>query len=276
MSDELSATPDILRRILRRKAEEVIERAERRSLRELAAQVEDLPPTRGFWEALAERLDAGQPAVIAELKRASPSKGVIRADYDPDAIASDYANSGAACLSVLTDKDFFGGDDSHLQAARNAVQLPVLRKDFTIDTYQVYEARVLGADCILLIAAALGDAQLAELHALALELGLDVLIEVHDAEELERVAAFGPGLIGINNRDLHTFTTDLATTEGLAPRVPESALTVTESGIHTSSDVARIRAAGVHSFLVGEAFMSAPSPGQKLVELFADLSIGRL
>lgn len=271
MSNGQADTPDILLRILRRKAEEVGERAEQRSLRELAARIEDLPPTRGFWEALAARLDAQLPAVIAEIKRASPSKGVIRPDYDPAALAVDYANSGAACLSVLTDRDFFGGDDSHLQVARDAVQLPVLRKDFTIDTYQLYEARVMGADCVLLIAAALGDAQLAEMHALALELGLDVLIEVHAAEELERIAVLGPGLVGINNRDLHTFTTDLATTEKLAARVPESALTVTESGIHTSEDVERMRANGVHSFLVGEALMSVASPGRKLQEIFGVL-----
>lgn len=268
LSDAREETPDILRRILRRKAEEVSERAEQRSLRELAAQVADLPPLRGFWEALAERLDAGHPAVVAEIKRVSPSRGVIREPYDPAAIAVDYAQSGAACLSVLTDRDFFGGDDAHLQTARESVQLPVLRKDFIIDTYQLYESRVMGADCVLLIAAALGDAQLAEMHALALELGLDVLIEVHDADELERIASFGPGLVGINNRDLHTFVTDLATTERLVGHVPETAITVAESGIHSSDDVARLRSAGVHAFLVGEAFMSADSPGQKLRELF--------
>lgn len=260
--------PDILKRILRRKAQEVVERAEQYPLRDLAARVEDSPPTRGFWESIAERVDAGQSAVIAEIKRASPSKGVIREDYTPAAIAGDYAQAGAACLSVLTDRDFFGGSDDDLRAVRDAVQLPVLRKDFTIDPYQIYEARVLGADCVLLIAAALGDTQLAEMHALALELGLDVLIEVHDAEELERVAVLGPGLVGINNRDLRTFATDLATTEQLIAQVPPSALPVTESGIRYRDDVARMRAVGVHTFLVGEAFMSSVSPGSKLLELF--------
>ena len=261
-------TPDILRRILRRKAEEVAERAEARPLRELADAARDLPPARGFRDALRARTEAGEAAVIAECKRASPSRGVIRADYDPAAVAADYAAHGAACLSVLTDEPFFGGQDAHLQAAREATPLPVLRKDFTLDTYQVYEARCLGADAILLIAAALGDAQLAELHALGVELGMDVLVEVHDAEELERVRPLGPGLVGINNRDLRTFTTDLATSEALAPALPEAAVGVAESGIHTGDDIARLRAAGIHAFLVGEAFMAAESPGARLGELF--------
>ncbi len=262
-------TPDILRRILRRKAEEVAERAAAESLRALSARAADLPPARGFREALARRIAAGEPGVIAEIKRASPSRGVLRPDFDPAAIALEYEAAGAACLSVLTDRDFFQGDDEYLGAARAAVSLPVLRKDFVIDTYQVYEARVLGADCILLIAAALGDTQMAELHALGTELGMDVLVEVHDREELERVIPMGPGLVGINNRNLRTFETDLATTIDLLPAVPPAALAVTESGVHRPSDVERLRTAGVHAFLVGEAFMVAPSPGDKLRELFS-------
>ncbi|WP_338036043.1 indole-3-glycerol phosphate synthase TrpC [Halorhodospira abdelmalekii] len=258
----------MLRQILRRKAEEVSERAARRSLRELSAQVADLPPPRGFRAALAETIAAGQAAVIAELKRASPSRGVLRQHYDPPAIAQAYERAGASCLSVLTDSDYFGGHERDLEAARAAVSLPVLRKDFIVDTYQVYETRALGADCLLLIVAALGDAQLAELHALAAELGLDVLIEVHDATELERVQALGPGLVGINNRDLRTFVTDLGTTERLAPDVPQGALTVCESGIQQPHDIARMRAAGVHAFLVGEAFMTVDDPGERLAALF--------
>ncbi len=263
-----AGTPDILRRILRRKAEEVVDRAEACPLRELSAAAADRPAPRGFRAALARRLEAGEPGVIAEIKKASPSRGVMRDPYDPASVAADYQAHGAACLSVLTDRDFFQGDDAHLQAAREAVELPVLRKDFTIDLYQVYEARVMGADAILLIAAALGDAQMAELHALAAELGLDVLVEVHDAEELERVQPLGAALVGINNRDLRTFTTDLATSEALVGRLPEAALAVTESGIHTPADVQRMQRAGINAFLVGEAFMTAPRPGARLAELF--------
>ncbi len=273
MSGAGEGTPDVLRRILRRKAEEVVERAEARPLRELSAAAADLPPARGFEDALARRVARGEAGVIAELKRGSPSRGVIRADYDPAALAVDYQRHGAACLSVLTDRDFFQGDDSHLQAVREAVDLPVLRKDFTVDAYQVYEARTLGADCILLIAAALGDAQLDELHALAVELGMDALIEVHDAEELARARRLGPALVGVNNRDLRTFVTDLATSEALAEAIPEGALAVSESGIHSSDDVARLRAAGIHAFLVGEALMAAPSPGARLPGLFGDLGV---
>ncbi len=273
MSGAGGGTPDVLRRILRRKAEEVVERAEARPLRELSAAAADLPPARGFEDALARRVARGEAGVIAELKCGSPSRGVIRADYDPAALAVDYQRHGAACLSVLTDRDFFQGDDSHLQAVREAVDLPVLRKDFTVDAYQVYEARTLGADCILLIAAALGDAQLDELHALAVELGMDALIEVHDAEELARARRLGPALVGVNNRDLRTFVTDLVTSEALAEAIPEGALAVSESGIHSSDDVARLRAAGIHAFLVGEALMAASSPGARLPGLFGDLGV---
>lgn len=264
------STPTILQKILARKAEEIAERCERVSLRTLSQQISSAPPVRGFANALQAKLDANQAAVIAEVKKASPSKGVIREDFQPAQIAQSYQAGGAACLSVLTDVDFFQGADAYLQQARAACELPVLRKDFTIDTYQVYEARVLGADCILLIVAALGDAALAELHALALELDMDVLVEVHTAEELDRALAIAPRLIGINNRNLSTFETRLETTLELLPQVPKATILVTESGIHTPADVATMRAANVNSFLVGEAFMRAPEPGVKLQQLFRD------
>ena len=258
----------MLLRIIRHKAREVAERAEGTPLRVLGEQAEAQAPPRGFAAALRSRIAAGEPAVIAELKKASPSKGVLREDFDPDAIAHDYAAGGAAALSVLTDETFFQGADRHLSQARAASGLPVLRKDFVIDAWQVYEARALGADCILLIVAALGDAQLNELAALATHLGMDVLVEVHDAAELERAAHLEPLLLGINNRDLRTFDTTLDTTLGLLDRIPAGRTVITESGIHTRADVARMRAAGVHGFLVGEAFMRAERPGAKLRELF--------
>lgn len=261
--------PDILRKILARKTEEVAARAKRRPLAELRQQLPQAPPPRGFVAAIERCLAADRPAVIAEIKKASPSKGVLRETYDPDAIADSYARHGAACLSVLTDVDFFQGDDRHLAAARAACTLPVLRKDFTIDAYQVYEARALGADAILLIVAALTDTALRELARQARELGMDVLVEVHDAAELERAVALDARLIGINNRDLRTFETRLETTLSLLPHVPPGRLVVTESGILQPADVARMRAHGVHTFLVGEAFMRAPDPGAKLAELFA-------
>ena len=226
------------------------------------------PPVRGFAQAIAARLEAGGPAVIAELKKASPSRGVLRDPFYPAAIARAYQRGGAACLSVLTDQDFFQGRDAYLQEARAACSLPVLRKDFTIDPYQVYEARYLGADCILLIAAALDDARLRELAELARELGLDVLLEVHDAAELERVLEVPGRLVGINNRDLRTFETRLETTLELLDAVPGDRIVVTESAIHTRDDVALMRSRGVHAFLVGEAFMKAADPGAKLRELF--------
>ena len=225
---------------------------------------------RGFRSALAARITRGDAAVIAEVKRASPSKGLLRADFDPAAIAASYARGGAACLSVLTDVDFFQGADAHLNQARAACTLPVLRKDFTIDPYQVWEARALGADAVLLIVAALDDVRLAELNATAAEAGLDVLVEVHDAEELERALRLAPPLLGINNRNLRTFDTRLETTLDLLHEVPEGTLLVTESGILEREDVARMRGAGVHAFLVGEAFMRADDPGAKLAELFQD------
>ncbi len=265
----MSRTPDILRRILERKAEEITARARSTSMAELSRRVEAMAPPRGFTAALAARADAGQAGVIAEIKRASPSKGLLRDPYAPAQIAASYARHGAACLSVLTDRDFFQGEDAHLVEARAACALPVLRKDFVIDPYQVYEARALGADCVLLIVAALGDAMLRELAGLAAHLDLDVLVEVHDAEELDRALALGtPPLLGINNRDLRSFETRLDTTLDLLQRVPGDCLVVTESGIHTPGDVGAMRSAGVHAFLVGEAFMRAPDPGERLAELF--------
>jgi indole-3-glycerol phosphate synthase len=213
-------------------------------------------------------LRARQPAVIAEIKRASPSKGLLRADFDPAAIAKSYEQGGAACMSVLTDKEFFQGAPEHLQAARAACALPVLRKDFLVDPYQVFESRALGADCVLLIAACLDDAQMRELESLSHRAGMAVLVEVHDAGELERALKLKTPLLGINNRDLRTFGTRLETTIDLLPRIPPQRLVITESGILSSADVARMRASGVHAFLVGEAFMRAPDPGTALRSLF--------
>ena len=269
-SDGARERPDVLLRIIRHKAREVAERAECTPLRVLAEQIEAQTPPRGFAAALRSRIATGEPAVIAEIKKASPSKGVLREDFDPETIARDYAAGGAATLSVLTDEMFFQGSDRHLIAARTASGLPVLRKDFVIDAWQVHEARALGADCILLIVAALGDAQLNELAALATHLGMDVLVEVHDAAELERAAHLELPLLGINNRNLRTFDTTLDTTLALLDRVPDGRTVITESGIHTRTDIARMRAAGVHGFLVGEAFMRATHPGAKLRELFFD------
>ena len=264
------STPTILRRILARKHEEVAERSRARPLPELRAALADAPPVRGFADALARRLASGANAVIAEIKKASPSRGLIRADFDPPALARSYERGGAACLSVLTDVDFFHGADACLQAARAAVALPVLRKDFTVDAYQVVEARVLGADCVLLIAAAFCEqpALMGELAALAAGIGLDVLIEVHDAAELDLALAVPGRLIGINNRDLHTIETSRDTTYGLLARIPADRIVVTESGIGSAADVAAMRAHGVRAFLVGESLMRAPDPGARLRELF--------
>ena len=259
---------DILERILARKLEEIAERRLRKPLAELKAQSSDTPTTRGFEASLRARIRSGAPAVIAEVKKASPSQGVIRPNFDPTLIAQSYASAGATCLSVLTDEDFFQGHDRYLAQARRACVLPILRKDFTIDAYQVYEARELGADCILLIVAALPDSRLGELTDLALELGIDVLMEVHDGAELDRALATKASLIGINNRNLRTFETRLETTLELRDRVPANRLLITESGIATRADVERMRAAGVHAFLVGEAFMRAADPGAELEKLF--------
>lgn len=258
----------VLRRILQRKAEEVAERRAAVGIEALQQRAREQIAARGFVAAIDARIGAGQAAVIAEIKKASPSKGVIRPDFDPPAIAASYARAGAACLSVLTDVDFFQGADSYLQAARAACSLPVLRKDFTIDPYQVVEARALGADCILLIVSALSDAQMAELNAAALEQGLDVLVEVHDRAELERALPLGNRLIGINNRNLHTFEVSLQTTWELLSAIPEDRIVVTESGIHAPGDVQAMRERGVHAFLVGEAFMRVSEPGAELARLF--------
>ena len=260
---------DILQRILARKAEEVAQRRSGQPLAELQARTADLPPARGFVNAVRRRVGAGEAAVIAEVKKASPSKGLIRADFDPAAIARSYEAAGAACLSVLTDVDFFQGSDAYLREARAACALPVLRKDFTIDPWQVFEARVLGADCILLIVAALDDAALAGMVNLAHEVGLDVLVEVHDIDELERALQTDAALIGVNNRNLHTFAVSLETTLGLREAVPRDRILVTESGIATRDDVARMREAGVDAFLVGESFMRETDPGAALRRLFA-------
>ncbi len=264
----MTDTPDVLERILARKALEVAQRRERVGMRELDQRAAAAPPTRGFAHAVKARVDAGRPAVIAEIKRASPSKGLLRADFHPPEIAVSYERSGATCLSVLTDVEFFRGADEHLQQARNACSLPVLRKDFVVDPYQIYEARGLGADCVLLIVAALEDALMAELAALTQRLGMDILVEVHDARELERALRLQTPLIGINNRDLRTFETNLDVTLALLPLIPPDRFVVTESGIHSPGDVAHMRHHGVNAFLVGEAFMRAPEPGVKLAELF--------
>ena len=263
-----ASTPGILERILTRKQEEIFERKNITRLDALREQISDTSPPRGFYQAVARTIENNKPAVIAEIKKASPSKGIIRHDYDPALIAKSYADAGAACLSVLTDVDFFQGSDLHLQQARSACAIPVLRKDFIIDPYQVYEARLIGADCILLIVAALKDRQLRELTDLTLELGMDILVEVHNREELERGLILRTPLIGINNRDLNTFKTDLNTTINLLTDVYPDRLVITESGIHTRDDIAMMRKNDVNAFLVGEAFMSAENPGQKLKELF--------
>lgn len=259
---------DILHRILRRKAEEVAERRARLPLGELRARIRDLPPARGFTAALRRRIGGGQAAVIAEIKKASPSRGVLREDFRPADIAVSYEKGGAACLSVLTDRDFFQGDDEYLRQARAACALPVLRKDFMVDAYQIYESRLLGADCILLIVAALEDGPMGEYAALAAQLGLDVLVEVHDAAELARALRLATPLLGINNRDLRSFETRIETTLDLLGAIPPDRVVVTESGIQTTADVKRLRARGVNGFLVGEAFMRAPDPGAELKKLF--------
>jgi indole-3-glycerol phosphate synthase len=264
-------TPTILKKIILRKLEEIQEGCEKISLREMKqkAMLMTTTPTKGFAEALQAKLDAGQSGVIAEIKKASPSKGVLRENFDPVAIAQSYEQYGAACLSVLTDRDFFQGSNEYLMAVREAVDLPIIRKDFIVDDYQVYEARVIGADCILLIAAAIGDAQMYELSETALQLGMDVLIEVHNEEELERALQMPLPMIGINNRDLHSFDVSLNTTLKMLDKIPEDRIVVTESGIHSPEDVALMRQHHVNTFLVGEAFMRADEPGQKLAELFA-------
>ena len=265
----MSDTPDILKRILVRKLEEIDERIRKTSMEELGRRAAEADTPRGFIDHLQGKLQAGQAAVIAEIKKASPSRGVLREDFNPAQIAMSYEKGGAACLSVLTDIDFFKGADAYLLQARAACSLPVLRKDFIVDPYQVYEARALGADCVLLIVAALSDSMLLELLQLTSHLGMDALVEVHDAKELERALTVPAPLLGINNRDLRSFETSLEVTLGFLEQIPEDRIVVTESGIHTVEDVALMRSRGVNVFLVGEAFMKAPEPGEKLAELFA-------
>jgi indole-3-glycerol phosphate synthase len=265
----MTDTPDILKKILDRKVEEVARRRTGMTIANLEEIASGVENPRGFYNALQSKALAKKPAIIAEIKKASPSKGVIREDFNPITIGQDYAMNGATCLSVLTDKDFFQGSEVYLQMVRERCPLPVLRKDFMIDPYQIYEARALGADCILLIVAALEDGQMHELSDVATNLGMDVLVEVHDAKELQRALTLDTKLIGINNRNLRTFETSLQTTLGLKTEVPADRLIITESGIHTHEDVQLMLDNAIYTFLVGEAFMRAESPGQKMRELFA-------
>lgn len=260
---------DILEKILAVKRTEVAAAKQRLPLAALRAQAESVGGGRDFAGALRAKVAAGSPAVIAEVKKASPSRGVLRADFDPQAIAASYARHGAACLSVLTDEQFFQGHPDYLRQARAASGLPALRKDFMLDAYQVFEARAWGADCILLIVAALDDGLMRELEETALGLGMAVLVEVHDGPELARALRLKTPLVGINNRNLRTFETSLETTIGLLGELPADRMVITESGILAPADVRRMRAAGVNAFLVGEAFMRAPDPGQALQALFS-------
>ena len=261
-------TPDILQTIMARKAEEVVERAAALPFAVLQTQVANITEQpRGFAQALQAKVAQGRPGIIAEIKQASPSKGLLRADFQPAQLAEDYAAQGAACLSVLTDRDFFQGDERYMQQARAACTLPVLRKDFMIEPYQIYESRLMGADCILLIAACLNDTQLIEMSALAQKLGMDVLLEVHDAEELQRALIIPDCILGINNRNLRTFETSLQTTLDLLPNIPAGRIVVTESGIQGVADIQLMQAHEVQAFLIGELCMRAEHPGQKLQEL---------
>ncbi len=264
----LAQTPTILKKILARKYVEVQERSALVPVAQLQEVIAAQDAPRGFTRALRQKIDLGAAAVIAEVKKASPSKGVIRENFDVVEIARSYEKGGAACLSILTDVDFFQGSDDYLRQARSATRLPLLRKDFVVDDYQVYEARAIGADCILLIVAALDMKALHTLHDTAIGIGLDVLVEVHDRQELDLALQLATPLIGINNRNLHTFHTSLDTTFNLLDKIPPDRLIVTESGIHTIDDVMAMRGHGVNAFLVGEAFMRAEDPGRRLVEMF--------
>lgn len=259
---------DILKKILATKSEEITHRVSQISLASLKSECESSEETRGFVSAIENKIENRLAAVISEIKKASPSKGVIRKHFVPAEIASSYGNHGAACLSVLTDEQYFQGHDDYLKQAKTACSLPVIRKDFIIDPYQVYEARTIGADAILLIVSALGDSVMFELADLAQGLGMDVLVEVHNAEELERALPLPCPLLGINNRNLHTFETSLTTTLDLLKQIPENKIVVTESGIHTRNDVRLMQDHNVNTFLVGEAFMRAEQPGEKLADLF--------
>lgn len=264
----MSNTPDILKKILKRKREEIIERSDRLDIDTMQKHAAQADSARGFIKAIEDKISENKPAVIAEIKKASPSKGVLRENFNPSKIAKSYAASGATCLSILTDADFFQGHEKFLMQARSSCDLPVIRKDFIIDPYQVYEARAINADCILLIVAALDDEMLKQLLSLAHELNMDVLVEAHDKEEMQRALDCGARLLGINNRSLHTFETSLQTTLDMIDMVPADRVLVTESGIHTVEDVALMRDHKVHAFLVGEAFMRADDPGERLTELF--------
>lgn len=264
----MSDTPTVLKKILARKREEIAERSQHNSLPALLAQASEQSPARGFVAAIERKLQQDLAAVIAEVKKASPSKGVIREHFVPTEIAKSYEKGGAACLSVLTDRDFFQGHEDFLKQARNATSLPVIRKDFIVDDYQIAEARAIGADCILLIVAALDKVQLRDLNTTALELGMDVLVEVHDRAELDLALDLPNKLIGINNRNLHTFETSLETTFTLLPHIDSERIVVTESGIHSIDDVKIMRGHNVNAFLVGEAFMRDEEPGRRLMEMF--------
>lgn len=265
----MADTPDILKKILDRKRQEIAQRLQIVSMNDVQQIAENASPVRGFVTAIESKINTGQAAVIAEIKKASPSKGLLREHFVPEEIAKSYENHGAACLSVLTDRDFFQGHEAYLKQAREACSLPIIRKDFIIDPYQVYEARAINADCILLIVSALNDEQLMELSDLAMQLDMDVLVEVHDLAELERALLLNLPLIGINNRNLSTFDTSLDTTLDLLARIPENHTVITESGIHTKEDVALMREHKVNGFLIGEAFMRAEDPGTELSKLFS-------
>ncbi|NOT86116.1 MAG: indole-3-glycerol phosphate synthase TrpC [Methylococcaceae bacterium] len=265
----MTDTPDILKKILEIKVEEVARRKLAMSIADLEEIAAGIEKPRGFYNALQREVLRKKPAIIAEIKKASPSQGVIREDFNPVMIAQDYAMNGATCLSVLTDKEYFQGSGVYLQMVRERCPLPVLRKDFMIDAYQIYEARALGADCILLIVAALEDGQMRELSDVATKLGMDVLVEVHDAQELQRALMLETKLIGINNRNLRTFETSLQTTLDLKAQIPVDRLIITESGIHTPENVQLMLDNDIYAFLVGEVFMRAESPGQKMRALFA-------
>lgn len=266
----MSDTPTVLRKIIARKWEEIAARKQHASLADVKARAAVQPPARGFVNAIEKKIAQGKAGVIAEIKKASPSKGVIREHFVPDEIARSYEKGGAACLSVLTDVDFFQGADAYLQQARAAVSLPVIRKDFLVDEYHIYEARALGADCVLLIVAALEAAKLKELNALAHAIGLDVLVEVHDEKELEIALELPNKLIGINNRNLHTFEVSLENTYKLLDKIGSERIVVTESGILAPADVQAMRSKHVNAFLVGEAFMRAEDPGVALEAFFAE------
>ncbi|PCH83252.1 MAG: indole-3-glycerol-phosphate synthase [Piscirickettsiaceae bacterium] len=263
----MNDTPDVLKKILARKQEEITERSAQVSIDQLKRQIETASPVRGFVRAIQQKLATGQSAVIAEVKKASPSKGLLREHFVPAEIAKSYQAGGAACLSVLTDKDFFQGSEAYLKQARAACELPVIRKDFIVDPYQVYEARAMGADCILLIVAALDDEPLRQLHDLANELGMDVLVEVHNADELQRALKLDLLLVGINNRNLRTFETSLQTTLDLLSAIPDNVVVVSESGLHKTADIALLREHQVNTFLIGEAFMREVDPGEALRKL---------